>query len=304
MQRQINNLARRWKRAKAKAAACRQRSFGTPGRMQRCRTNSPQCLMVYFLAGRSSAAAVDFVLGRGWACRSKRSKRVGCVAAVAFQDAEVVRQIQIGVEEAVGSAAPSAFVALQTDPLTHFEFSDLLSAHKYVLEWNLYHWIASQNATQGVAPSREQVCAQCPVQISVHAPAQIQEKLRKLAHGSARKQRKWLQRFRNRWGARLGGLRVQEHISPEQRREKVTSEFGAGQVCVWGSASFWVSLAGPNLGPSAGPLFGSGGFLFVAFFRGLPSLPSLLFGVRKRVRQVGPILGPLGRVMLRFSWGL
>ena len=134
MQRQINNLARRWKRAKAKAAACRQRSFGTPGRMQRCRTNSPQCLMVYFLAGRSSAAAVDFVLGRGWACRSKRSKRVGCVAAVAFQDAEVVRQIQIGVEEAVGSAAPSAFVALQTDPLTHFEFSDLLSVHKYVLE--------------------------------------------------------------------------------------------------------------------------------------------------------------------------
>ena len=131
--------------------------------------------------------------------RSKRSKRVGCVAAVAFQDAEVVRQIQIGVEEAVGSAAPSAFVALQTDPLTHFEFSDLLSAHKYVLEWNLYHWIASQNA--GVAPSREQVCAQCPVQISVHAPAQIQEKLRKLAHGSARKQRKWLQRFRNSLGS-------------------------------------------------------------------------------------------------------
>ena len=213
MQRQINNLARRWKRAKAKAAACR---LGTPERRQRCPTNSPRCLMVYLLAGRSSAAAVDFVLGRGWACRSKH---VGCVA---LQDAEVVRQIQIGVEEAIGSAAPSAFVALQTDPLTHFEFSDLLSAHKYVLEWNLYNWIASQNATHGVAPSREQVCAQCPMQISEHAPAQIQEKLRKLACGSARKQRKWLQRFRNRWGARLGGLRVQEHISPEQRREKVS----------------------------------------------------------------------------------
>ena len=216
MQRQINNLARRCKRAKAKAAACRQRSFGAPERMQRCRTNSPRCLMVYFLAGREPAAAVDFVLGRGWACRSKR---VGCVS---LPDAELVRRIQIGVGEAIGSAAPSAFVALQTDPLTHFEFSDLFSAHKYVLEWNLHNWIASQNATRGVAPSREQVCAQCPMQISVHAPAQIQEKLRKLACGSARKQRKWLQRFRNRWGARLGALRVQEHISPEQRLEKVT----------------------------------------------------------------------------------
>ena len=172
--------------------------------------------MVYFLAGRKPAAAVDFVLGRGWACRSKR---VGCVS---LPDAELVRRIQIGVGEAIGSAAPSAFVALQTNPLTHFEFSDLLCAHKYVLEWNLHNWIASQNATRGVAPSREQVCAQFPMQISVHAPAQIQEKLRKLACGSARKQRKWLQRFRNRWGARLGALRVQEHISPEQRLEKVT----------------------------------------------------------------------------------
>ena len=30
----------------------------------------------------------------------------------------------------------------------------MLSAHKYVLEWNLHNWIASQNATRGVAPSR------------------------------------------------------------------------------------------------------------------------------------------------------
>ena len=174
-----------------------------------------QCLMVYFLAGRSPAAAVDFVLGRGWASKSK------CLGQSIPPDSPLALTIREDVERAVCSSPPSAFAALQTDPLTQFEFSDWLSAHRYVMELNLYNWIAGQNSAQGVAPSREQVFAQFPAQISVHAPVQIKERLRRLARGSARKQRKWLARFRGRWGARLGVLRVQEHVSLEDRRVKV-----------------------------------------------------------------------------------
>ena len=135
------------------------------------------------------------------------------------------------------------------DPLTQFEFSDLLSAHRYVMEWNLYNWIAGQNSAQGVAPSREQVFAQFPAQISVHAPVQIKERLRRLARGSARKQRKWLARFRGRWGARLGVLRVQEHVSLEDGRVKV--------------GDLGVDVLGSILGPLSGSIFGSA-FLLLA----------------------------------------
>lgn len=216
MRRRINNLTRRWKRAKAVECGSQQRLAVAPAvRRRRCRTDNPQCLMVYFLAGRSPAAAVDFVLGRGWASKSK------CLGQSIPPDSPLALTIREDVERAVCSSPPSAFAALQTDPLTQFEFSDWLSAHRYVMELNLYNWIAGQNSAQGVAPSREQVFAQFPAQISVHAPVQIKERLRRLARGSARKQRKWLARFRGRWGARLGVLRVQEHVSLEDRRVKV-----------------------------------------------------------------------------------
>lgn len=166
-------------------------------------------------------------------------------------DPEVVQNLTAAVEEAFANAPPSALVALERDPIAQFEASDLLCAHKYVMERNLHEWIASQNRDKGVAPTRQQVLAQLPARIAAQAPAEVRSRLCKLATGSPRAQRKWLSRFRRRWGAKFGLLRTQEHVSVEERRLKVglnrkdrLSAFGSGLMFrgpIFGSV-FWACL--------------------------------------------------------------
>ena len=88
------------------------------------------------------------------------------------------------------------------------------------MEHNLYNWIASQNANHGVAPSREQVVEQLETSIPLQTPQKVRVKLCNLLNGHPRKQRKWLARFRKRWGARIGVLRPQEAVSLPDRRQK------------------------------------------------------------------------------------
>ena len=112
------------------------------------------------------------------------------------------------VEQAFLDAPRSALVALVEDPMGHFEFEDLLCAHQYVMEHSLYLWIGNQNHDRGVAPSREQIVARALSFIPAQAPDEVRVRLRHMLTGAPRKQRKWLARFRNRWGARIGILRL------------------------------------------------------------------------------------------------
>ena len=76
------------------------------------------------------------------------------------------------------------------------------------MEHRLFSWIKVQNQEKGVAPSREQICGQALDFISAEeAPNEVRCHLSALLHGSPRKQRKWLARFRKRWGAKLAVLR-------------------------------------------------------------------------------------------------
>ena len=110
------------------------------------------------------------------------------------------------VEDALLSLPLSALAALETDPLTNFEFCDLLSSHKYVMEHKLHEWISSQNINHGVAHSRDQVVAELPQCIHEHAPPEIRERLSGFVQGTARKQR-MLPRFRKRRGLGYGTTR-------------------------------------------------------------------------------------------------
>lgn len=214
LRQQINNLARRYKRA----AAAEERSSHVDLRPRRRRATSTRCLMVYILGGRSSALAVDFMLGRGQHDSRAPARKRGCAASQSR--AEVVQKLTADIEEAFARAPSSAVVGLLQDPMLHFELNDLLCAHKYVMEHNLCAWISAQNVQQGVAPSREHVLAQLQAQISAHAPEQVRERLCKLAAGTPRKQRKWLARYRRRWHARFGVLRAQEHVCHEEKQRK------------------------------------------------------------------------------------
>lgn len=184
------------------------------GQAQRFDPHSSKSVMVFVLAGHSSRVAVDFVLGRGW-----YSGRNG--AARWREPSEVLFNTVSGeVEQAFLNAPISALVALAADPLKHFEYTDLLCAHKYVMEHRLCQWICSQNQVHGLAPSRQQILEQALFHIPAEAPEQIRASLTLFVTGAPRKQRKWLARFRRRWGARIGVLSAREDVPIPIRKKK------------------------------------------------------------------------------------
>ena len=245
LQKQINNLARRCKRARLAET----RAASAPAQGAWCQPSSPRCLMVYILSGRSSTMAAEFMLGRGrrtrWTGRLARNNKPEQVRA------EHVQRCAPAIEKAFACAPPSAVTDLERGLDARFEMGDLLCAHKYVLEHKLCAWIAHQNMSQGLAPSREQVLAQLPVQMSDHASPDVR---RRLGAGAARSQRRWLARYRRRWGARFGVLRSQEHLCAAERGCK------AGCGALKGSSGIVIfrgmGAKGSVWGPSRGPAFG------------------------------------------------
>eukprot|EP00438_Fugacium_kawagutii_P017030 Skav230114 [mRNA] locus=scaffold5021:524:1078:+ [translate_table: standard] len=129
------------------------------------------------------------------------------------------------VEQAFMEAPSSGLVALMEDPLKNFEFDDLICAHKYVMEHSLCSWIEELNHDRGVAPSREQILTQALASISFSAPEPVRRALRKAVSGAPRQQRRWLARFRKRWGAKIGMLQAQEDVPMHVRKQKVGNMF-------------------------------------------------------------------------------
>ena len=194
---------------------------------QRCAAGSRKSLMVYVLAGHSASVALDFVLGVGWRCSHGKGQALNETATKTLKDK---------IEQAFLEAPLSALVALVEDPIKHFEYADLLCVHTYVMEHRLYQWICSQNHEHGLAPPRQQIMAHALTCIAREAPGQVQTRLCKLLAGGPRKQRKWLARFRRRWGARIGVLRQGDFVPVAVRKEKAGGVFSS-------------HLAGPFLGP-------------------------------------------------------
>lgn len=246
LNKRIDAASKKYKRAKA-AAVPRPAPV-----VSRCRPDNSVCVMVYILAGRLAGVAADFVLGRGWGHRWQRRGRRR------FEQCSDRKHLLADIEEAYARAPVSAVAALAKDPFSHFEFDELLCAHKYVMEHRLAAWIAVQNVEHSVAPSREQVLAQIPMHIAAEAPPKIRKRLRSLAFGAPRKQRKWLARFRRRWGCSFGVLRPQNYVLVEERRSKagrvgqLFCGFKAFQCIMFFVAvvkkDFWSAFCGPESG--------------------------------------------------------
>ena len=159
---------------------------------------------------------MDFMSGRGWRhCQSGKS--------FDSPGQSRVQTLTEEVEQAFLQAPISGLVALVQDPLKHFEFEDLLCAHKYVMEHRLFSWI------------------------------KVQEK-------GPCKQRKWLARFRKRWGAKLGVLRPRDDVPACSSKAEGRPESKAKNVyrhlifwaAVWEGSAIRYGSAAPFLAPPGG----------------------------------------------------
>lgn len=201
VRRRLHVLQKRAQRAK------RQKSQGC-----RCAQSNPSCLLVLIYSGGAPEVIADFVQGRGW---WKRQDLVaGCVG-----DAQ---EVTAGIESVYDALPLSQIAQLHGDPVKAglVTASQMLTVLLWLVERSLYNWIETQNAVQGVAPSRAQLVDQAVSAIPPLAPDVWKEKVRLRLAGNQRCQRRWLAKFRLRWGLRLGKLKTCNQLSVAEKQSK------------------------------------------------------------------------------------
>ena len=156
-------------------------------------------LLVFHFSGHDTRVALDFMRGRGRAKGkvsnpSSEERKTLCVA--------VQEHFAARVEH--GGCDPTAWVGVTQREL-------ILSA-RFVLERCLYDWVWQQNCVKGVAPSRNQLMEEGAKLLPATVPEPAKTSLQTVFQSAARTQRKWLASFRFRWDARIGALRIQEHV--------------------------------------------------------------------------------------------
>lgn len=208
--------------------------------------------------------AAEFVQGRGWLKRKRSVFHVG--------DA---RRIEADIEAAYDVLPLAQIAALHDDPgqaglVTE---AQMLAIIRWLVERSLCDWVGQQNRTYGVAPSRAQLVDYALSAIPGFVPLRWEQKFRLLiASMTGRRQKKWLAKFRSRWGLRLGRLQRRSHLSLEEKRAKAeglgfggfgTSLFlvvfgKAGNGSGWGKETVFVcrKVLTSFLGVPDAPIFG------------------------------------------------
>ena len=159
-------------------------------------------LLVFIFSGHDAQVAADFAQGWG---------RRGCGAAAHAQQA---REHLVAEVEWAYIRAPLAFIVqLETNPLEACPMNDVLCASRYVVQHELFQWVERQNVEQGVAPSRRQLVEHALSSVPHTVPEEVRRLVSAVLTGSPRSQRRWLAKFRQRWGARLGKLKLQPCVS-------------------------------------------------------------------------------------------
>lgn len=97
----------------------------------------------------------------------------------------------------------------------------MAAACTFIVHRQLYAWLREQNCNRGVAPSRAQMIRHALSLVPSDCPLEVQACVVKPLRGSARRQRKWLRRFRQLWGARVGTLQAISTLSVTEMQEKV-----------------------------------------------------------------------------------
>jgi len=174
----------------------------------RCLPRSPSCFLVFAYTGKSAAVAAEFVQGRGW----RKGQGQPCSSNV---------DLVADIESSHGLAEATRIAAVQQDPKqAGCQEHEVVAVLRWLVERALYEWVETQNTENGVAPSRAQLVEQARTTSASLAPESLLRRVSAALLGSSRSQRRWLAKFRARWGLRLGKLKAQSPLSLEQKRAK------------------------------------------------------------------------------------
>ena len=161
-------------------------------------------LATYVLADYAPEPAVVFLRNagraRGWPDLSEDE--------LAYMVEELF--LDIGVDEL-------AALADESDPL---DCKVALVAARYAREWRLVMWGRRLNCECGIAPSVRMLVDKA-YELGVTSSTGVSQKPIGCAVGGAAKA--WARKFRIRWGARVGSVKVQEFVPLEEMQMKVNA---------------------------------------------------------------------------------
>lgn len=107
---------------------------------------------------------------------------------------------------------------------------DVYKACVFIIGYRLWKWLEEQNIVKGVAPPRRLFVREALAFIPEGLPEAVEQRLRRPLVGSDRAQRKFVQRFRATWKARIGSLPVCSLLPVDALQEKARGENNAPLV--------------------------------------------------------------------------
>lgn len=160
--------------------------------------SSQRVVLIHRISGQAADVTSDYVRGLG-------QPRCTAVELTAEQVQTILKDVTAATERYAAGAPRISEAAL---------------AARYVMEHRLYAWVLEQNCVFGVAPSRAQLVQQALLGVPTDLSADVKQTVQLGLTATARTQRKWLARFRARWGARLGILKTEDSVSVAEARQK------------------------------------------------------------------------------------
>lgn len=208
--------------------------------------HSKMLLLLFELANVCVDVVVSYVLGQG---RPEHFRSHG----LDVWNSDTRRCISTGVELLYLGVSYSLVVGLfETEDNVMYELC------KYVVEYNLFHWLVKQNCEKGVFPKSDQIFTAACSYLPAGAPLHIQERLKSFFLGGDRAARYWLAAFKDRWGVTTGLPPSGEDLEPSVLQSKVPWQgylslflvqlFGFFEQC---RGLVLGSVYGPRSGPPA-----------------------------------------------------
>ena len=185
----------------ASSSSCPEVSTATPARKSAAQVSMHLILVVFALAKFRPEVAVAFTLGRG---RGRRYAACGHDC----NSADVEQSLTAAIENAYIDAPLNQCTDMLDDPAYYGNSTKLFKAIRYVMEYDVYHWVLSQNCDFGVAPVPPMMFAKALEFIPVGTPAVVKQRLVSSFEWAGVGARSWLINSRARWGATFGKLAV------------------------------------------------------------------------------------------------
>jgi hypothetical protein len=155
-------------------------------------------LMVYVLANHRVEVAVAYAMGQG---RGRRFELVGAADQMSTRSAG----LEASIENAYIQTTKEHLLEMFTNSTFFGTLGRILLACRFVMEYDLFQWLVTQNCDRGVAPGFALLCEKARSFVPLCAPSSASVEWDHILSHAGQRSSDWLRSFRRRWHAKADG---------------------------------------------------------------------------------------------------